>query len=128
MTSASSRVGTLDRRLAHGESIIVRAHTGTGNARTVSSQVTVRAVVRPAGRLDTGSIQLVGIISQNDRIVITSPTEMSAFDSGAPAPEDKRVPRKGNTAVVAGKEYSIEAGAGVIFDDVLVRIEMHLRG
>lgn len=91
--------------------------------------VTVRAVVR---RYQPE--ELVGGITQSHRRIIISPTQIEAEgwpgpqSSSDPSTRDRRVPKKGDKAIVAGRMYNVEDAHGIYVDDGLVRIEMQALG
>lgn len=74
--------------------------------------------------------EMIGGITQQDSRVIISPTEIVAagWTSGKPANEDRRVPMKGNKAIIQGRVRNIEAAVGKYVGGELVRIEMRVLG
>ena len=79
--------------------------------------------------------ELVGGISPDGfESVILSPTEI--IRSGWPGPnssatstnQDRRVPRKGDAVVIAGRKRAVEAAGGIYLGGELVRIEMRVLG
>lgn len=115
----------LDRHLArNGETITLQRLQFVAGVQTVAASVSCRAVVR--GYRPT---ELIGGITQQDSMVVLSPTEIiaAAWTSGRPAHEDTRVPQKGNRAVIAGRVRSVEAAVGIYVAGELVRIEMQVR-
>lgn len=125
MTPAEQAIADLDAALAqHGERIEVWR---LGGRQQVPVKVSARAFVR--GYSPT---ELVGGITQQDARVIMSPTEITRTGWPGPAtmpePGDRRVPRKGDKAVIVGRLRNIEAATGIYMDDKLVRIEMRVLG
>lgn len=127
MSEASEAIAALDAALAaNGQDIRLVRLTGT---QQIPYEVTCRAVVR-----GYQPSELVGGISQQDSMVILSPTEIDRYGWPGPAPSpaavgaDRRVPRKGDRAVINGVPRAVEAGAGIYVGDELVRIELHVKG
>ena len=110
----------------HGEKVDLIRLTGT---QLTPLTVTCRAFVR-AYRPE----ELVGGIIQGDSRVILSPQEIEANgwpgpnSSATPTGQDRRVPRKGDRIVIAGKVRNIESGTPVYLAGQLVRIEVQARG
>lgn len=126
MTLAEQAVADLDAALAtDGEDIKIRRLVGT---QLIPIGVDCRAFVRGYSAEELSS----GII-QTDRKVILSPSEIIATgwpgpnSSATPTDRDRRVPIKGDKAVIAGRVYNIEASQGKYIDE-LVRIELQVRG
>lgn len=98
-------------------------------AQLVPIKVTCRAFVR-----GYEPEEIVGGINQNDKRVIMSPTEIIAEgwpgpnSSATPTERDRRVPIKGDRAVIKGKNYNVESAVGIYVRDELVRIELQVRG
>jgi hypothetical protein len=119
-------IADLDAALAtDGEQIVLQRMTlGPGNA-PIAFSVHCLAFVR-----GYEPNEMVGGITQQDSRVIISPTEIVAagWTSGKPANEDRRVPMKGNKAVIAGKVRNVEAAVGKYVGGELVRIEMRVLG
>lgn len=129
MTEAEQAVADLDATLAaDGEDIKLQRITGTTNQATFS--VNCRAFIR--GYTPN---ELVGGIIQGDSRVIISPTEIirkqwpgpQVVTSPAPT-SDKRVPRKNDKAIIAGKVRNVEAASPIYMGGELVRIEIQVRG
>lgn len=122
-------IAELDRSLAvDGEDFVLRRVVGTNSP--VNTDVTCRGVVR-----GYQPQELTTNIIQGDAKIILSPTQIIAtsWPGGAPATGanaalDHRVPRRGDKAVVQGKVLNIEAAAPIYLDNVLVRIELQIRG
>lgn len=131
MADAAQHIADLDRSLAeHGEDIVLRRVNGTSTANQTFVDVTCRAFVR-----GFSPDELVGGITQQDRNVILSSTEIDA--AGWPANEadstsevDERIPRKnrGDRCKVAGNWCTVEAAQGIRIGGTLVRIDMRVRG
>jgi len=130
MSFASLReITELDRSLAvDGEDFTVRRVVGTNSP--VNTDVSCRGFVR-----GYQPQELTTTIIQGDAKIILSPTQIIAgsWPGGAPptganAALDQRVPRRGDKAVVQGKVLNIEAAAPIYLDNVLVRIELQVRG
>ena len=60
--------------------------------------------------------------------VIMSPNEIirapGPNSSATPTDQDRRVPRKGDAVIIAGRKRAIEAAGGIYLGGELVRIEM----
>ncbi|WP_296585732.1 hypothetical protein [Xanthobacter sp.] len=119
MTPAQA-ISALDRHLAAaGQDAVLRRWTGTGSARTpIDVPVRIRAQ-------DYRVEELVGGIEQGDTRVVLSPTQIVA--AGWPGPP-QGWPRPGDAIVIAGRERSIIAAPPQVMDDVVVRIDMVVRG
>lgn len=125
----ATALGIVDRMLTvHGQSVILRRITGTGNNQ-VSFDAQVRAWV-------TGYLpqELSGSIIQGDSKVILSPTDIKA--AGWPGPNslaisgDIHVPRKGDKVVVQNRERTVMADGTpwYITADGLFMIVLQTRG
>lgn len=120
MTPAAA-IADLDAQLAtDGHDIVVQRVTG---GTTVAQAVTVRAFVR-----GYQPQELVNGITQQDAKVILSPTGLAAFNSGAAAGLDVKVPIKGNRMVINGRARNVEAAVGIYMAGTLVRIEARVLG
>jgi hypothetical protein len=126
--AAQLKIARLDRSLAKsGQTVILQRIIGTVNqARSV---VTLKAHVR-----SYDGVQLQGGIVQGDRRVIISPTEIIANNwpgglSGNRV-DDPRVPRRGDSIIIAGRECAVLNGAPIYLDGTsdLVRIDIQVRG
>lgn len=123
--------GLLDASLAtDGENIVLRRVKGANLAAQVNVDVTCRAFVR-----GYQADELVGDITQQDRRVILSGTEITAADWPADEPDstsavDHRVPSKNrkDRCQVQGNWCSVEAAEPMYIDSILVRIDMRVRG
>lgn len=125
MTPAEA-IADLDKALVEdGEDIRLQRLTLGPNGLQIPFEVVCRAFVR-----GYQPQELVGGITQQDRKVILSPTQIIAaqWTSGRPAFDDQRVPMKGNRVFVAGRPCNVEAAAGLYVAGELVRIEMQVRG
>ena len=123
MTETEQAVADLDAALAaDGEWIELWRETGT---QKIPFKVRCRAFVR-----GYAAQELVGGIAQTDSKVVMSQTEI--IRSGWPGPnssatstnQDRRVPRKGDAVIIAGRKRAIEAAGGIHLGGELVRIEM----
>ena len=128
MTDAEQAIADLDAALAaDGERIELWRETGTTTK--IPFKVRLRAFVR-----GYTAQEFVGGISQTDSKLILSPTEITC--SGWPGPnssamstnQDRRVPRKGDAVVIAGRKRAVEAAGGIYLGGELVRIEMRVLG
>lgn len=129
--SAEQEIADLDYHLElDGQDIVLRRVKGTTLATQENVDVTCRGFVR-----GFSPNELVGSITQQDRRVILSPTQID--DADWPADEadstsmiDPRIPRKnrGDKCIIGGKPHSIESAEGILIDDTLVRINMVVRG
>lgn len=122
----------LDRRLArHGETIYLRRTVGTSNQSYV--QCELLAVVR-ALTVE----QLVGGITQQNYLIITSPTEIirqqwpggkaPAAAGAIIAPTDPRMPITSDVVFVRGAQKAVQRVAPVFNGGECVRIEMTVLG
>lgn len=126
MTEAEQDIADLDAALAaDGETIELQRLLGT---QLIPVKVTCRAFVR-----GYAPNELIGGITQQDSKVIISPTEITR--AGWPGPQtppftnqDRRVPKKNDRAIIAGKPRSVEASVGFYVGGILVRIEMRVLG
>lgn len=127
MSLAARAISALDSALARvGQDIRLQRLTGT---QQIPFEVECRAVVR-----GYAPEELVGDITQQDSMVVLSPSEIER--KGWPGPQsssdpstiDRRVPRKGDRAFINGKARNVEAAVGIYVADVLVRIEMRVLG
>lgn len=99
----------LDRQLAsHGRSVTLARGGG------VPADLTCRAFVR-----DFKPDELVGSIQQGDRLAIFSPTSLAP---------DWIEPRQGDRVRIAGAWHRVQAPDRIELGDVVVRVELHLRG
>ena len=121
MTPAAARA-MLDRQLAaHGQDVTLRRAFGT-----VGSFVDLpcRAVVR-----GYAAHELAGDIKQTDSKVILSPLPLEAAGAAWPgAAGGPRWPKIGDSLFVGGRKTHVELAVPVQVDDVVVRIELRVRG
>lgn len=113
MTPAEA-IASLDRQLAaHGETVIVRRYTApTGNPRP-KTEVTVRALVRPAK-----PAELVEGIDQTASVAVMSPAGLAAL-----------LPlRKHDKLVIQSRERNVEFPQPILVNDTLVRINLLVTG
>lgn len=110
---------------ADGEQIVLQRVTLGPAGALIRFSVDCRAFVR-----GYEPSEMIGGITQQDSRVIISPTqiETAGWTSGRPADEDRRVPVKGNKAIIQGKERNVEAAVGKYVAGQLVRIEMRVLG
>jgi len=127
-------VRELDDALAtDGQTVTLqRLYLGAGGVQ-IPVSVDCRAAVR-----SYGAKELVGGITQDQSEVIMSPTQIIA--AGWPGPwtpsateptkpeTDRRVPRKGDKLIIAGKARNVEVPKPIYVDDELVRIELRVLG
>ena len=127
VTEAEQAIADLDVALANdGERIELWRETGT---QKIPFKVRCRAFVR-----GYSAQELIGGITQQDSKVILSPTEITR--SGWPGPnssatstnQDRRMPRKGDAVVIAGRKRAVEAAGGSYVAGDLVRIELRVLG
>ncbi len=117
----SRALSALNRSLARaGQSVTLQRVTG---GTTVVQAITLLAHVR-----GYEPQELVNGITQTDSKVILSPTSVAAFNSGAAAGLDIRVPIKGNRMIIAGRTRNVEAAIGLYEGADLVRIECRVLG
>lgn len=132
MSDAADReIADLNMTLAEdGEWISIRRLFGT---QLIPVSVTCRAFVRTVS-----NEELQAGIAQTNSNVILSPSEIIA--SGWPGPwtpsaaepvnpgTDRRVPIKGDKAIIKGRTRNIEVSKPIYVDDELVRIELRVLG
>lgn len=125
MTPART-IATLDRMLtASGEEITLRRGTVAP-----FTDLAVRASVR-----HYDGQELTGGIVAGDAKVVISPTGLDATAwvnaAGAagtpPFNPDRRIPRVGDRAIIAGRNRRIEFSKPVLVDGVLVRVDLTVR-
>lgn len=100
-------------RIAGVDAVLRRV---SGTAQTVTNTCNLRVNVR-----QFKPVELVGEVKQGDRQVILSPTEMTAQSFPAP-------PRRNDKLLLRGKQYNIEAVDPIEMANVLVRVELIVRG
>lgn len=131
MSLARDLIASLDRDLlrAGHDATLRRMTRTTPTTFGVAQEVLVRAVVRSIGR-GYQTADLVGNIAQGDLAVIISPTPLIAagWQSGRIAPDDLMVPMKGNILVSGGRVLSVEGCVAIRVQNVIVRIELQVRG
>jgi hypothetical protein len=109
MTPAAA-IAMLDRQLAaHGRSVTLVRSGG------VLANLTCRAIVR-----DFKPVEFIGSIKQGDRLAILSPTPLT--------PAGWLEPKEGDRLLVDGAWHRVQAPDRIAVNDVVVRIELHLRG
>jgi hypothetical protein len=120
-------VRELDKSLAaDGEDIELQRLIGT---QLIPIKVTCRAFVRGYAAVD-----LIASIVQRQRKVIMSPTQIiragwpGPNSSATPTNQDRRVPRKGDRAIIDGGLCTVEEAGGINIDSELIRIEMRVLG
>lgn len=119
MTPAAA-VEMLDRFLVeNGEDAVLRRLVGLGPA-AVSQDLGIRAHIR-----GLKEEELIAGMSQDDRILIMSPTEILAADWPGGV---FSLPRKGDKAVVSGTVSNAEFVKPIRLAGQVVRIEMRIRG
>lgn len=128
VSDAEDAIADLDADLAeNGEDIVLRRNTLGPAGVQIPFDVTCRAMVR-----GYAPQELVAGISQQDSLVILSPTEATLAGWPGAATRstniDRRVPVKGDVAIIAGKSRAIEAAVGIYVTNVLVRMEMQVKG
>jgi len=129
MTVAQFEIAQLDLSLAvDGEDFTLRRVTGTVSPS--NTDVSCRGFIRAYG-----PEELTVAIIQGDSKIIMSPTQIIAgsWPGGTPpngpnAALDARVPRRGDKAVVQGKIMNIQDANPIYLDNVLIRIELAVRG
>lgn len=107
-------IDRLDAALARrGETVTVRRYTAPTGSPRPKTDISTRANVRPVS-----PDEVVGSIDQTASKVILSPTGLSGL-----------LPLlKGDKVVVAGAEKNVEFHAHIRMGDVLVRIELTVKG
>lgn len=101
----SDAIAMLDRQITvHGQTIALRRGSG--------AQHNARGVVR-----DFKPEQLVGLVTQADRAVILSPSNLGAF--GVPLLQD--------AVSISGRIGTVQEVEPVAINDVVVRVNMRVR-
>lgn len=112
--SPADAIAMLDRQIAkHGQTITLERLVPNGTAVTE----TVRGFVR-----GYKPEELAGGITQGDSSVILSPTTLVG------TPFETEIPATNNKAVIAGRRRNIGMVDPVYIDDVLVRINLLVKG
>jgi uncharacterized membrane protein len=124
--SALFEIKELDLSLVNdGEDFVLRRIISTSSPPNLD--VTCRGCIR--GYMPD---ELTVSVIQGDSKIIMSPTQITAASWPNPSSPvgdlDSRVPRKGDKAIVQGKTRNIEAAAPIYLANVLVRIELQVRG
>ncbi len=105
-------IARLDRQIAkNGQKVALRRGTATAPTATATVKAHVRGY-KPD--------ELVGGISQNDSLVILSPTGLENWPGG--------YPKKDDWISIDGRVRSIMAAGPIRMNDVLVRIELQVKG
>lgn len=108
-------IAELDAALAEvGQDVVLRRYLGPGVTNPVD--VTCRARIT-----DYTTQTLAGNIAQGDRRAIISPTEATAASWPLPV-------RVGDKLVINGREFNIEGRNSFAPQNVVVRIELQVRG
>lgn len=74
---------------------------------------------------------IVDGVPQDAEMVVVSPTPIDAagWTGSRKAPEDRRIPAKGDAVVIAGREKAVVGAKGIYMaPDVLVRINIAVKG
>lgn len=110
--SAETIIALLDRQIAtQGETVTF--YRWQTSPKQKLHEVTTRAIVRPTETEDT-----VGEIAQDMSTIIVSPTNVAAI-----------LPfKKGDKAVIVGKERNVEIPKNIRMDDRIVRVELIVAG
>jgi hypothetical protein len=128
-TVAQFEIAQLDLSLAaDGEDFTLRRVTGTVSP--TNTDVSCRGFIRAYG-----PEELTTTIIQGDSRIILSPTQIIGGSwpggpppSGPSAAMDARVPRRGDKAVVQGRIMNIQDSNPIYLQNVLIRIELSVRG
>ncbi|ETR75911.1 hypothetical protein X566_20120 [Afipia sp. P52-10] len=107
----------LDRQIAaHGQTVAFKRLVGTGpTAEHQGGDVSIQAHVRTL-RED----ELIAGMTQNDLMVIVSPTGLAAWPFG--------IPKKGDKVVVDGVDHNIELPQPINVAGTLVRLNLKVKG
>jgi hypothetical protein len=124
-------VGSLDSFLrTAGEDIILRRTIGATNY-----DLTVRASVRSASLTRSRNNQLVDGTTQDDKLLVMSPTEIKANNwpgvgsvPAAPFNVDIQIPRRGDKVIIAGALYRVEVVNSIKVQNEVVRIQIMTKG
>ncbi|SEM68995.1 hypothetical protein SAMN04515666_11925 [Bosea lupini] len=106
----SAAIAMLDRQLAAHGSMVTLTRAGGALA-----DLTCRAFVR-----DFKPDELVGSIQQGDRLAVLSPTPLT--------PAGWIAPKEGDRVRSNGQWFRVQAPDPIAINDVVVRVELHLRG
>ena len=130
MATPALEIASLDKSLLKdGEYVILQRMTSSAGVQSVAASVTCRAHVRSLGR-GYAANELAGQTTQQDQIVILSPTEITAasWTSGRHADEDTRIPMNGNRVVIGGRATTVQSAQAIRMANTVVRIELQVRG
>lgn len=110
-------IAMLDRQIAeHGQTVAIQRIVGTGPTATgQGGDVQIAAHVRTL-RED----ELIAGMTQNDLMVIVSPTALVAWPFGLPA--------KGDKVVIDGRGHNIELPQPIKLAGTLVRLNLKVKG
>lgn len=116
MTPADA-IAMLDRQIAeHGQTVAFERIVGTGPTATgQGGDVLIAAHVRTL-RED----ELIAGMTQNDLMVIVSPTALASWPFGLPA--------KGDKVVIDGRKHNIELPQPIKIAGTLVRLNLKVKG
>jgi hypothetical protein len=122
MSEASSCIADLDAALAEaGEDIRLVRLTLAAGGEQIPFSADCRGLVR-----QYQPQELVGGIIQGDTKVILSPTQLAARQW--PGPGLAPLPQKGDRVLIQGRQRNVEAVEPFYVADVLVRLELTVRG
>lgn len=116
MTPAAA-IAMLDRQIAeHGQTVAIERLVGTGPGATrQGGDVPVPAFVRTLREEE-----LIAGMTQNDLLVVVSPSGLAAWPHG--------VPVKGDKVLVDGRSHNIELPQPVKIAGALVRLNLKVKG
>ena len=115
----SSEIDALDRALARAGQTITLRRTVDGSNTDVECPAAIRGF---------SPSELVDGITQQDSLVIISPTQINAAkwpDGVTPSVPSKNM---GDTCIVNGKSRKVKAAYGIEVQDAIVRIEITIAG
>lgn len=112
-----SAIAMLDRQLAmHGYDVEMYRLIGTGPSATKSGLgIPVRAHVRTLNE-----DELTGTLTQNDIMVIVSPTSYASWTPGQP--------KKGDKVMIEGQACNVEVARPFRIAGDIVRVELKVKG
>lgn len=110
-------IDMLDRQLAkHGSDIEMYRIVGSGPSATKQGLgVAIRAHVRTLNE-----DELTGTLTEDDHMIILSPTSFAAWPPGRPG--------KGDKAMLNGQACNVEVPRPITISNTLVRLELKVKG
>jgi hypothetical protein len=131
MIDPQKLIDELDASLAeNGETVTLRRTVlGPNNTAVAPVDVKTKAIIRGYKPIE---IAAGSGITQQDVNVILSPTDIERRNWPGTAMAQpgtaKRIPLKGDFVITSRGPLTVQAGAGIYVQDVIVRIELQARG